>query len=61
MSTKFYCSKKECAKKESETYILELPEEAVMDDSNVAHIFCPRCKSVLTRINPDSPVHSTDG
>jgi hypothetical protein len=50
MKLKFYCDNKDCAKKNSKQYEYEILIEAVMDENNIANIFCPRCKRSLTQV-----------
>lgn len=50
MKLKFYCDNKKCEKENSELYEYEILIEAVMDENNFAHIFCPRCKRVLKQV-----------
>ena len=50
MKLKFYCDNKDCTKKYSKQYEYEILIEAVMDENNIANIFCPRCKRPLIQI-----------
>ena len=50
MKLEFFCDNKDCVKVESKPYEHEILIEAVMDEKNIAHIFCPRCKRVLKRV-----------
>ena len=43
MTTKFYCNSDDCTHADKGPFVLELPQEAVMDGNNMATIFCPRC------------------
>jgi uncharacterized C2H2 Zn-finger protein len=43
MTTKFYCGSDGCTHADNGPFVLELPQEAVMDGNNMATIFCPRC------------------
>ncbi len=49
MKAKFYCNKGDCAKENSNLYVLEIPQEALVDENNVADFFCPCCKSTLVK------------
>ncbi|MCG2775495.1 MAG: hypothetical protein L6406_07440 [Desulfobacterales bacterium] len=50
MKLRFYCDNKDCAKEKSKPYEYEIPIEAAMEENDIAHIFCPRCKHVLKRV-----------
>ncbi len=43
----YVCKDKTCAEKESSVFRLEIPSEAVMDDHNIATIFCRKCGAEL--------------
>jgi hypothetical protein len=43
----YVCKDKVCAEKESAVFRLEIPSEAVMDDKNIATIFCHKCGTEL--------------
>jgi len=40
---RFYCHNETCGNHESGLFFIDLPEEAIMDDNNLATIFCPKC------------------
>jgi hypothetical protein len=43
----YTCNNKACAEKEGTIFQLEIPGEAVMDENNVAMLFCHRCRTGL--------------
>lgn len=47
MEKKFCCNNPECTEDEKDTYVIVLSQESVMDEQNLAQMFCPRCKSRL--------------
>lgn len=48
MGEPFYCQNKECQK----TFCLEVPDEIMIDESNMAQLFCPHCSGHLKRFDP---------
>ena len=50
MKLKFCCDNKDCTKKYSKQYKYVILIEAVMDENNIANIFCPRCKRPLKQM-----------
>jgi hypothetical protein len=48
----FVCKDKTCAEREGAAFRLEIPSEAVMDENNMATIFCRRCGAELTIEQP---------
>lgn len=49
MKVEFKCTSDACCKKNQKTPQLVLPAEMVMDDRNIAVIYCPKCKCQLER------------
>ena len=49
----FSCLKKECPYDGKGSYMLKISSEACVDEHNCATLFCPHCKSELTRMEPD--------
>ena len=47
MEKKFICTDKACIKKHKEPYIKVIEVEGIMDEQNIAQMYCPRCKSPL--------------
>jgi competence CoiA-like predicted nuclease len=47
MEKKYCCTNPECTKEKKEVFVKVLNQESVMDDKNVAQMFCPKCKSRL--------------
>ena len=50
----FYCPEKNCPSSGIERYVLRLPDEAYMDEQNLATVFCPHCGRTLVRKKTDS-------
>ena len=50
MKRKYICTNDLCREKNKRGYRLALPDEVVMDDQNIAVIFCPKCKRKLKQI-----------
>lgn len=44
----YTCKDKTCAEKEGAVFRLDIPSEAVMDDQNIAMIFCHKCRAELS-------------
>jgi hypothetical protein len=55
MSIKFYCDNEICTHTDIGPVGFELAQEAVMDENNLAIVFCPRCG------NPMKPLPSERG
>ncbi len=53
MSTKFYCNSEICTHADKGPFVLELPQESVMDGNNLATIFCPRCSKPMKPLPSD--------
>jgi len=45
MSVNFYCNSKECKK----AFYFDVPDEIMIDESNMAVLFCPYCAGRLMR------------
>ncbi len=54
MEKKYCCNNPECRENEKEAYVMVLNQESVMDEQNLAQMFCPRCKSRLV-ISKEEP------
>jgi hypothetical protein len=50
MKLKFKCTNDSCRLKNAHQYRLDLPSELVMDEKNVAVMYCPKCKSQLKKM-----------
>lgn len=50
MKVKYKCTNVSCRKKGEHEHRVDLPAEMVMDDRNVADMFCPKCKRKLKRV-----------
>ena len=50
MKLKFKCTNELCRRKNNHRHRLVLPDELVMDDQNVAVMYCPKCKRKLERV-----------
>ena len=40
---RFYCHNKTCGSQSKGPFFIDLPSEAIMDNNNLATIFCPKC------------------
>ncbi len=49
MKVKFECTNRACPEKSQQDRKVVLPDELVMDDKNIAVMYCPKCKRKLTR------------
>ncbi len=48
MDIKYYCNNFKCQEALKKPYVLTLKLETVMDEKNIAKMFCPHCRSELT-------------
>ena len=48
MEIKYYCNNCKCQETLKTAYVLTLKLESVMDEKNIAQMFCPHCRSELT-------------
>jgi hypothetical protein len=42
-----YCLYRRCTFEGTKPYVFNLPHEALMDEHNIATVFCPHCQSKL--------------
>jgi hypothetical protein len=42
-SQRFYCHNDICSSRGNDLFYIDLPSEAIMDNNNLAAIFCPKC------------------
>lgn len=54
MPNRFFCNSVACTQRGKGPFILELPQEAVMDGNNLATIFCPRCGKEMKPLPTDA-------
>lgn len=47
MNIKYMCENKECHSASDRAYELFLQSESIMDEKNIATLFCPRCNTKL--------------
>ena len=47
MKRKFRCINDECSHGKDANSVIEIDQEAWMDENNIATMFCPRCKKEL--------------
>ncbi len=50
MKIKYECTNDGCREKHEQRHQLDLPAELVMDEKNVADMFCPKCKRKLEEV-----------
>ena len=49
MVTHYCCSRDASHTAEGKPYLLEIKQETLMDEKNVAQMFCPICQAPLTK------------
>ncbi len=49
MEITYFCKNEQCQNPDIEPFMKKLNFEAVMDDKNIAVMFCPYCKQSLVR------------
>jgi hypothetical protein len=47
MNIKFHCRNDEHCSAETKPFTIEISAEAVMDENNMASVFCPHCNRTL--------------
>jgi hypothetical protein len=52
MEMKYYCQNNQCMTDQKEAYVLTLKLDDVMDEKNIAQMFCPHCKTQLKAEKP---------
>ena len=58
MVTHYCCSRDEGHTAEGKTYLLEIKHETLMDEKNVADMFCPICHAPLTKCSQNNDCSS---
>ena len=58
MKEKFCCTNPKCAKDDKTGIVMTLDDESIMDEKNLAQMFCPRCKSRLVRLEDEATAAS---
>ncbi len=54
MDIKYYCQNSQCKTVQKKTYVLKLNLDDVMDEKNIAQMYCPHCKTELKKELPAS-------
>ncbi len=54
MVTQYCCSRDECHTADGKPYLLEIKQETLMDEKNVADMFCPICHAPLTKCSQNN-------
>lgn len=54
MDIKYYCQNSQCKTVQKKTYVLKLNLDDVMDEKNIAQMYCPHCKTELKKELPTS-------
>lgn len=54
MEKKYCCTNPECTKEDKDGFVKVLNQESIMDEQNIAQMFCPRCKERLVRCEDKS-------
>jgi len=52
MDIKYYCQNSQCKTAQKKTYVLKLNLDDVMDEKNIAQMYCPYCKTELKKERP---------
>jgi len=47
MEIKYYCQNEKCEIAQEKSYVQKLKLDDVMDEKNIAQMFCPKCKTEL--------------
>lgn len=58
MKEKFCCTNPDCTKEDKDAIVMILDQESIMDEKNMAQMFCPNCKSRLVRCEDTSETPS---
>ncbi len=53
---RFYCHSSECSGNENGLFFIDLPGEAIMDQNNIATVFCPKCGKEMRSFGQESCV-----
>jgi NADH pyrophosphatase NudC (nudix superfamily) len=48
---RFYCTSETCGGNGDNPFFIDLPEEAIMDDHNMATVFCPKCGKEMSPVD----------
>ncbi len=54
-NNRFFCHNDKCSSDQRGLFFIDLPEEAVMDQNNLATIFCPKCGRKMTPCGKKAP------
>ncbi|MCG8565017.1 MAG: hypothetical protein MI747_08030 [Desulfobacterales bacterium] len=49
MEIKYCCKNENCENPENEPYVKVVEVDAIMDEKNLAALYCPHCKSELVQ------------
>ena len=49
----FSCPEKECNFDGNGPYVLNIPQEACVDEHNIATPFCPHCGQTMTKVETE--------
>ncbi len=52
MDILYYCQNKQCQNAQETPYVLTLKLDDVMDEKNMAQMYCPHCKTELKKEEP---------
>ena len=53
---RFYCHSEACSSLDKGPFFIDLPSEAIMDNNNLATIFCPKCGKEMKAFNKKAGV-----
>ena len=54
MEIKFQCQNEKCQNPENQPYVKIVEVDAIMDEKNMAALYCPHCKEELIRDTEDA-------
>ena len=57
----FCCESENCHPADGKPYQIAIQSEAIMDENNLASIFCPHCRTPLVRCRPNGACADQDG
>jgi len=60
MHTQFCCESENCRSTHGKAYQIAIQSEAIMDDHNLASMFCPHCNTPLVHCRQTADCRETD-
>ena len=53
LENRFYCQNSACSGNREGLFFIDLPGEAIMDNNNLATIFCPKCGKEMRQLSKE--------